>query len=73
MFIALQLSYKQKSFQSGKSEEPTNVPIIGHYTNKSSSNSIHENQGVRTLRNSIKVARSYRNLGKYWNWTISVK
>jgi len=56
MFIALQLSYKQKSFQSGKSEEPTNVPIIGHHMNKSSSNPVHANQGVSTLKNSSKVA-----------------
>ncbi len=46
MFKALQSSYKQKRFQSGKIEDPTSVPMIGHDKNKSSHNPVHENQGV---------------------------
>jgi hypothetical protein len=56
MFKARQSSYKQKILQSGKSKDPTNVPMLGHYMNKSSSNPVLENQGVSTLRNSIKLA-----------------
>jgi hypothetical protein len=46
MFKALQSSYNQKRFQSGKIEHPTNVPMIGHDKNKSSSNPVHENESV---------------------------